>query len=74
MEPSHSRQDWGGAAGPGLAEGGVRAVGSRGGRSGVPAAAYCSAQEKGTGGAGTVGEESLRCPCMPLSRDWCVPH
>ena len=34
-------------------------VRSKGGRSGVPTAAYYSAREEGTGGAGTLGEESL---------------
>ena len=33
-----------------------------------------SARKEGTGGAGTLGEESLRRPDMPPSRDWCVPH
>ena len=40
----------------------------------VPAMAYHSAREEGTVGAGTLGEESLRRPYMPPSRDWCVPH
>ena len=48
--------------GPGLGGGGVPAVRSKGGRSGVPAAAYYSAREEGTGGAGTLGEESLQHP------------
>ena len=39
-----------------------------------PAVAYYSAREEGTGGAGTLEEESLRHPYMPPSRDWCVPH
>ena len=46
---------------------------SKGGRSGVPAAAYYSAREEGTGGAGTLGKESLRSPYVPPSHDWCVP-
>ena len=66
-------QEWGDAAGPGLGGGGVLAVQSKGGKTGVPAAAYYSAREEGTGGAGTLGEESLRCFYMPPSRDWCVP-
>ena len=55
-------QEWGNAAGPGLGGEGVPAVLSKGGRSGIPAAAYHSAREEGTGGAGTLGEESLQCP------------
>ena len=50
---SQHRQEWGDAAGPGLGGGGVPVVPSKGGRSRVPAAAYCSAREEGTGGAGT---------------------
>ena len=46
----------------------VLAVRSKGDRGGVPAAAYYSAREEGTGGAGTLGE-SLWCPYVPLSRD-----
>ena len=46
---------------------------SKGGRSGVPPAAYYSARVEGTGGAGTLGEESLQHLYMPLSRDWCAP-
>ena len=53
---------------------GCRAVQSKGGRSGVPAVAYYSAGEKGMGGAGTLGEESLWCPYVPPPRDWCVPY
>ena len=68
------RQEWGDAVGPGLGGEGVPVVQSKGGRSGVPAAAYCSAREEGTGGAGMLGEESLRHPYVPPSRDWCVPH
>ena len=56
------RQEWGHAAGPGLGGGGVPAVRSKGGRSRVPTAAYYSAREEGRGGAGTLKEESLRCP------------
>ena len=41
---------------------GVLVVRSKGGRSRVPAGAYCSAREEGTGGAGTLGEESLKHP------------
>ena len=41
---------------------------------GVPTAAYYSAKEEDTGGAGTLGEESLRCPYVPPSPDRCVPH
>ena len=43
----------------GWEEGVSQAVQSKGGRSGVPAAAYYSAREEGTGGAGTLGGESL---------------
>ena len=32
-----------------------------------------SGREEGTGSAGTLGEESLWCPYVPPSRDWCVP-
>ena len=66
-------QEWGDAAGPGLGEGGVPAVQSKGGRRGVPGAAYYSAREEGTGGAGVLGEESLWRPYVPPSPDWCVP-
>ena len=45
--------------GPGLGGGGVPAVQNEGGRSGVPAAAYYSTREEGTGSAGMLGEESL---------------
>ena len=48
---SWRRQEWDNAAGPGLGGGGVPVVRSRVGRSGVPAAAYYSAREEGTGGA-----------------------
>ena len=48
---SWQHQEWGDAAGPGLGGGGVPAVQSKGGRSRVPAAAYYSAREEGTGGA-----------------------
>ena len=48
-------------------------VRSKGGRSRVPAAAYYSAREEGTGSADMLGEESLQCLYMPPSRDWCVP-
>ena len=48
-------------------------VGSTGGRSRVPTVAYYSTGEEGTGGAGTLGEESLRHSYMPPSHDWCVP-
>ena len=68
------RQEWGDAAGPGLGGGGAPAAWSKGGRSGVPTAAYCSAREEGTCCAGMLGEESLRCPYVPPSRDWGVPH
>ena len=72
---SQQRQEWGDAAGSGLGGGGVPVVQSKGGRSGVPAGAYYSAREEGSGGAGTLGEESLWRPYMPPSRDWCVsPH
>ena len=67
-------QEWGDAAGPGLGGGGVPMVRSKGGRSGVPAAAYYSAREEGTGGSGTLGEESLQRRYLPSSLDWCVPH
>ena len=67
------QQEWGDAAGPGLGGGGVPAVRSKGGRRGVPAVAYYSAREEVTGGAGLLGEESLRHPHVPPSRDWCVP-
>ena len=60
--------------GSGLGGGGVPGVQSKGGRSGVPAATYYGAREEGTGGAGTLGKESLRHPYMPPSCDWCVPH
>ena len=45
---SRQRQDWGDAEGPGLGGGGVLVVGSKGGRSGVPAEAHYSAREEGT--------------------------
>ena len=67
-------QEWGNAVGPGLGGAGVLAVGSKGGRSRVPAVAYYSAREEGTGSAGTLGEESLRHPYVLPSHDWCVPH
>ena len=67
-------QEWGNAACPGLGGAGVPVVGSKGSSSGVPAAAYHSAREEGTGSAGTLGEESLWCPYVPPSCDWCVPH
>ena len=41
---------------------------------GVPAAAYYSAREEGTDGAGMLGEERLRHPYVSPSHDWCVPH
>ena len=47
-------------------------VRGKGGKSRVPAVAYYSAREEGTGGAGTLGEESLRRPDVPPSRDWYV--
>ena len=68
------QQEWGDAAGPGLGGGGVPAVGSKGSRSRVPTAAYCSAREEGIGGAGTLGEESLQRLYVPPSCGWCVPH
>ena len=71
---SRPGQEWSEAPGPGLGGEGVPAVQSEGGRSRVPAAAYYSAREEGTGGAGALGEESLRCPYVPPSRDWCVLH
>ena len=46
---------------------------SEGGRSGGPAVAYYSAREEGTGGAGTLREESLWLGYMPPSHDWWVP-
>ena len=58
----------------GWEEGVSQQVRSKGGRSRVPATAYYSAREEGTGSAGTLGEESLRHPQVPPSRDWCVPH
>ena len=42
---SQWRQEWGDAGDPGLEGGGVPVVRSKGGRSGVPAAAYYSARE-----------------------------
>ena len=60
-------QEWGDAAGAGLGGGGVSMVHSKGGSSGIPAAAHYSAREEGTGGAGTLGEESLRGPYVPPS-------
>ena len=59
QEAGGTRSD---AAGPGLGGGGVPVVRSKEGRSGVPAAAHYSAREEGTGGAGTLGEESLQHP------------
>ena len=70
---SWQRQEWGDAAGPGLGGRGVPVVRSKGGRSGVPAAAYYSVRAEGTGGAGMLGEVNLRLPYVPPSRDWCVP-
>ena len=67
-------QEWGNAAGPGLGGGGVLLVPSKGGRSRVPAGAYYSAGGERTGGAGTLGEESLQHPYVLPSRDWCVLH
>ena len=72
-------QEWGDAAGPGLGEGGVPEVRSKGGRNGVPTAACYSAREEGTGSAGTLGEESCNaCMCLhhvtgvslPLTLTW----
>ena len=75
LAESRRWQEWGDATVPGLGGRGVPAVRSKGGRSGVPAVAYYSAREEGTGGACTLGEESLgRRPYVPPSRDWCVPH
>ena len=71
---SRQQQEWGDAAGPGLGGGNVPVVRSKGGRSGVPAVAYYSAREEGTGGAGTLGEESLQHPYVPPSCDWCARH
>ena len=56
---SWQRKEWDDAACPGLGGGGVPAVQSKGGGSRVPAVAYYSAREEGTGGAGTLTEESL---------------
>ena len=70
---SQWRQEWGDAADPGLGGGGVPVVRSKGGRNRVPTAAYYSAREEGTGGTGALGEESLRRPYVPPSRDWRVP-
>ena len=36
--------------------------------------AHYSAKEEDTGGAGMLGEESLRHLYMPPLCDWCVPH
>ena len=57
---SWRKQEWGDAGGPGLGGGVFLVVRSKGGRNGVPAAAYYSAREEGTGGSGTLGEEGLR--------------
>ena len=46
----HCRKPVGAGVGPGLGEGGVLDMRSKGGRSGVPAAAYYSAREEGTTG------------------------
>ena len=56
---SRWQQEWGDAAGPGLRRGGVPAVQNKGGSNRVPAVAYYSAREEGTGNAGTLEEESL---------------
>ena len=56
---SWQHQEWGDAAGPGLGGGGVLEVQSKRGRSRVLAAAYYSTREKGTGGAGTLGEKPV---------------
>ena len=64
---SQQWQEWGDAGGPGLGGVGVLGVWSKGGRSGVPSAAYYSAREEGTGSSGTLGEESLR-------RHTCLHH
>ena len=86
VERGHRRQEQGhhyrklGAArvgqccGPWAGRRGVQAVRSKGGRSRVPAAAYYSAREEGTGSAGRLGEERLRHPDVPPSHDWYVPH
>ena len=70
---SPRQQEWDNAVGPGLGGGGVPGVQSKGGRSGVPAATYYGAREEGTGGAGTLGKESLRHLYVPPSHDWCAP-
>ena len=84
MERGHRRQEQGRrcrkpaaavvgrCCGPWAGRRGVPAVRSKGGRSGVPVVAYYRAREEGAGGAGTLGEESLRCPYVPPSHDWCV--
>ena len=65
---SQRRQDCDDVVGPGLGGGGVPAVQSKGGGSRVPAVAYYSAREEGTGGAGVLVEESLRHLYVPPSR------
>ena len=82
MEQGHRRQEQGGhcrkpavvgvgrCCGPWAGRRGCPVVRSKGGRGGVPAAAYCSAREEGTGGAGTLREESLRRLYVPPSPDW----
>ena len=62
------QQEWGNAAGPGLGGGVVPVVQSEGGRSRVPMWHTIV-----LGSTGTLGEESLWCPYMPPSHDWCVP-
>ena len=47
---------------------------SEGGRSRVPSVAYYSARDEGTGGAGTLEEESLQVPYVPPSHEVCPPH
>ena len=62
LQEAGSNRSGGDAVGPGVGEGSVPAVRSKGGRCRVPAVAYFGAREEGAGCAGTLGEESLQCP------------
>ena len=86
VERGHRRQEQGRCYRKPAAAGVGRCCGPWAGRRGCPrgaklgrqeqspTAAYYSAREEGTAGAGTLGEESLRRPYVPPSHDWCVPR
>ena len=86
VERGHRRQEQGHCCRKPAAAGVGQCCGPWAGRRGCPGGAkrgrqeqsphvaYYSAREEGTGGADALGEESLRHPYVPPSRDWCVPH